>query len=106
HLAARHAASPDFYYEVRDGRFNPARAAGESSRTPEMAAMFIYLNRTGFNGLYRVNRRGGFNVPAGRYAQPRICDPDRIAQVSRLLRAPGVHLEVATFDAQLNQAGA
>ena len=105
-LADRHAACPDFYYEVRDRRFNPARAAGASPRTPELAAMLIYLNRTGFNGLFRVNRRGAFNVPAGRYTSPRICDPARITQVSRLLRAPGVSLEVATFDAQLDRAQA
>ncbi|MDO8793175.1 MAG: Dam family site-specific DNA-(adenine-N6)-methyltransferase [Vicinamibacterales bacterium] len=105
-LAGRHALCPDFYYEVRDQRFNPARAAGASPRTPEMAAMLIYLNRTGFNGLFRVNRRGAFNVPAGRYASPRICDPARITQVSRVLRAPGVSLDVAAFDAQLDRAQA
>ena len=105
-LAERHAAQPDFYYEVRDDRFNPARAAGASPRSPEMAAMLIYLNRTGFNGLFRVNSRGAFNVPAGRYTSPRICDPARIAQVSRLLRAPGVSLDVATFDEQLARAQA
>ena len=61
------------YYEVRDARFNPLRAAmtgaphaRAASYTPELAAMLIFLNRTGFNGLFRLNRRGGFNVPAGR----------------------------------------
>jgi DNA adenine methylase len=105
-LAALHAGRPDFYYEVRDGRFNPSRASGASPTAPAMAAMFIYLNRTGFNGLFRVNRRGAFNVPVGRYTQPRICDPVRIAHVSRLFRAPGVRLEVATFDQALARAGA
>ena len=42
--------------------------------TPGLAAMLIFLNRTGFNGLFRLNRSGGFNVPAGRYTNPRICD--------------------------------
>lgn len=105
-LAALHAGRPGFYYEVRDGRFNPSRASGASPSTPSMAAMFIYLNRTGFNGLYRVNRRGAFNVPAGRYTEPRICDPGRIAHVSRLLRAPGVRLQVAAYDEPLSRAGA
>ena len=104
-LAASHAAREGFYYEVRDERFNPARAAGVAPADPAMAAMFIYLNRTGFNGLFRVNRQGAFNVPAGRYAQPRICDASRVHQVSRLLRAPGVRVEVAAFDAQIDQAG-
>ena len=62
------------YYDVRDRRFNPARAELQmrssglevaSRYTPELAAMLIFLNRTGFNGLFRLNRRGGFNVPAG-----------------------------------------
>ena len=42
--------------------------------TPALAAMFIYLNRTGYNGLFRLNAGGEFNVPAGRYPNPRICD--------------------------------
>lgn len=105
-LAALHAERAAFYYEVRDERFNPSRASGAPPNSPAMAAMFIYLNRTGFNGLFRVNRRGAFNVPAGRYTQPRICDPVRIAHVSRLLRAPGVRLELAAFDEPLGRAGA
>ena len=46
--------------------------------TPALAAMLIYLNRTGYNGLFRVNARGEFNVPAGRYASLRICDADNL----------------------------
>lgn len=49
------------------------------------AARLIYLNRCGFNGLYRVNSSGLFNVPFGRYARPRICDPGGLRAVSRAL---------------------
>jgi DNA adenine methylase len=63
--------------------------------------MFIYLNRTGFNGLFRLNRSGGFNVPAGRYADPKICDPGHIRSVARALSAPGVLLECMAFEKAL-----
>jgi DNA adenine methylase len=69
-LAVLHAGQ-DSYYAARD-RFN----AGAMSLC-QRAALFIYLNRTCFNGLYRVNKAGSFNVPYGRYTHPRICDPRR-----------------------------
>lgn len=53
---------------------------------PSVAARMIYLNKTGFNGLYRVNRAGKFNTPFGRYAKPTICDAPVIRAASRALR--------------------
>lgn len=69
-----------FYMELR------ARGIDAASDI-EVAAWFIYLNRTGFNGLYRVNQAGRFNVPFGRYANPTICDADNIRACSRALQS-------------------
>jgi len=88
------------YYEVRE-RFNARKAGGASK-----AAMFVYLNRTGFNGLFRLNRSGAFNVPAGRYSNPRICDAEHLRAVARAFGAPGVSIECAPFEATLSGAGA
>lgn len=52
----------------------------------EVAAWFIYVNRAGFNGLYRVNRKGKFNVPFGRHTNPTICDAENIRACSKALR--------------------
>ena len=93
-----------FYYEVRDTCFNPQRAArrladGRIDYSPELAAMLIYLNRTGFNGLFRVNASGAFNVPAGRYDRPAIPGRDRLFEIARALAGERVQLLYAGFEA-------
>lgn len=70
----------EFYLSMRDA-FNK----GVSSDT-ETASIFIFLNKTCFNGLYRVNSKGEFNVPFGRYRNPVICDADTIHADSELLQ--------------------
>jgi DNA adenine methylase len=114
-LATGHARAPErHYYEVRDGRFNPRRralmarsgAALRRARYPaELAAMLIYLNRTGFNGLFRLNARGAFNVPAGRYANPTVCDAPTLRAAARALAGPRVRLCDAPFEEVLAEAG-
>jgi DNA adenine methylase len=78
--------SEEQYYEVRER--NPR------SRV-ERAARVIYLNKTGYNGLYRVNRSGGFNVPYGRYKNPTICDEPNLRAAHEALAHASV--EVADF---------
>jgi len=73
----------DYYYAKRE-RFNALKA--NVATGVEIAALFIYLNRTCFNGLYRVNNKGGFNVPMGSYKNPTICDSDNLLAVSKSLQ--------------------
>ena len=68
----------------------------------ERAAQFIYLNKTCFNGLYRVNRRGEFNVPMGRYANPNIADAETLLAASERLRS--AELRCAPFETLLSEA--
>ena len=70
------------YYENRD-KFNKIKLSGDISL--ELAALFIFLNRTCFNGLYRVNSKGCFNVPQGSYKNPCICDENNLRAVSKKL---------------------
>lgn len=69
------------YFLSQRERFNERKTSDV-----ETAAMFIFLNRTCFNGLYRVNSKGDFNVPHGRYANPRICDEETLRADSAILQ--------------------
>lgn len=72
-----------FYYSARD-KFNNTPLSGKTAC--EKAALFIFLNKTCFNGLYRVNRLGQFNVPMGKYKNPMICDGKNLKSVSAALK--------------------
>jgi len=66
------------------------------------AARFIYLNKTCFNGLYRENSKGQFNVPIGSYEKPLICDPDAIRDASSALQS--AQIDRSSFDIVLDHA--
>lgn len=72
-----------YYYSVRD-KFNCTPLSDNTA--VEKAAYFIFLNKTCFNGLYRVNRKGQFNVPMGAYKNPTICDEENLLNVSKALQ--------------------
>jgi DNA adenine methylase len=86
-----------YYYHVRD-------QIPSSLNAVERAARIIYLNKTCFNGLYRVNRRGQFNVPMGSYKDPGIFEPDNLRAVSMALRP--VKLDVSDYARVLQNARA
>ena len=72
-----------YYYNIRD-KFNTVELSDNSS--VEKAAYFIFLNKTCFNGLYRVNRKGQFNVPMGSYKNPAICDESNLRNIHLALQ--------------------
>lgn len=85
------------YYLNKRERFNT-----KSLDSVENTALFIFLNRTCFNGLYRVNSKGLFNVPFGRYANPKICDKQTIFADSEILQK--VEILTGDFEQTLSYA--
>lgn len=74
------------YYANMREKFNQLKSKNNTSLSLELAALFIFLNKTCFNGLYRVNRKGQFNVPMGAYKNPIICDEVNLRLVSQKLQ--------------------
>jgi DNA adenine methylase len=91
------------FYEVRES-FNAGRKrVGREKDRQERAAWLMYLNRTCYNGLFRTNQSGEFNVPLGRYRAPRIADAERVLAASRALASADIRhapFEVALADAR------
>lgn len=86
------------YYMTR--RINPSLFMPSAK-----AARFIFLNKCGYNGLYRVNQDGGFNVPFGRYENPMICDADNLRAVARELTARDTRITCGDFEHAIAEAG-
>ncbi|MDD5790437.1 MAG: DNA adenine methylase [Spirochaetia bacterium] len=81
------------FYEKRD-RYNELKVNGNESENLEKAALFIFLNKTSFNGLYRVNSKGLFNVPFNNAKNPLLCDEENLRKCSKLLQ----NVEMITGD--------
>ena len=87
--------SKSYYYTIRDT--NPRSAIEKTSR-------LLFLNRTCFNGLYRVNKKGKFNVPLGRYTNPNIINEENIRSVSQVLQSYRISIKCRDFGAVLEDA--
>ena len=111
-LASGYKKDPEaHFYKIRNDRFNPKRAAlrnggalNSRDYTASLAAMLIYLNRTGFNGLFRMNSKGLFNVPLGRYKNPTICDAENLQRVAATLSRRSIAVKQTTYDRVLKTA--
>ena len=89
----QHKHNKDYYYRVRQHSYNT---------DIERAARLIYLNKTCFNGLYRENSKGKFNVPIGQYKNPKICHPDLLYSASAALES--AEIDVRGFAEVVNYA--
>ena len=87
--------SKSYYYSVRE--HNPRSEIEKTSR-------LLFLNRTCFNGLYRVNSKGKFNVPLGKYTNPNIINEENLRSVSSILQVSRVSIKCRDFGAVLRDA--
>lgn len=87
--------SESYYYSIREN--NPRSEIEKTSR-------LIFLNRTCFNGLYRVNSKGKFNVPLGKYSNPNIVNEENLRAVSSILQSSRISIKCRDFEAVLRDA--
>jgi len=90
-----HKDSVSYYYSIRES--NPRNEIEKTSR-------LIFLNRTCFNGLYRVNSKGKFNVPLGKYSNPNIVNEENIRAVGQILQSSRVSIKCRDFESVLRDA--
>ncbi len=94
YLPKSEAARKEYFYQMRS-LFNQKRslqAFGEDIQpNVERTAQIIFLNRTCFNGLFRVNSKGEFNVPHGQYKNPKICYEDNLRKIAEILQKTHIH---------------
>lgn len=87
-----HQSPDEFYYDVR--AWDRTENWMNEHDNVDRAARMIFLNHTCYNGLYRVNSKGQFNTPMGRYRNPLICDETNIKEIHEYLSNPENHIEI------------
>jgi len=95
HSKNYHKDSAEYYYQVRKQ---------EPKKQIEKVSRLIFLNKTCFNGLYRVNKKGQFNVPLGRYTNPNIVNKENLTAVSKILQSKKIKISCRDFEAVLGDA--
>ena len=95
HSKNYHKDSVEYYYEVRKQ---------EPKQQIEKVSRLLFLNKTCFNGLYRVNKKGKFNVPLGRYTNPNIVNKENLTAVSKILKSKKIKISCRDFEAVLDDA--
>ena len=95
HSKNYHKNSTEYYYEIRKQ---------EPKQQIEKVSRLIFLNRTCFNGLYRVNKKGQFNVPLGRYTNPNIINKENLTAVSKILHSEKIKISCRGFEAVFKDA--
>jgi DNA adenine methylase len=95
HAKSYHKNPDSYYYRVRDS---------EPTSQIEKVSRLLFLNRTCFNGLYRVNSKGKFNVPLGRYSNPNIVNEDGLYAASHALQSKKISISCRDFSSVLQDA--
>ena len=95
HSKNYHKDSAEYYYQVRKQ---------EPKQQIEKVSRLLFLNKTCFNGLYRVNKKGQFNVPLGRYTNPNIVNKENLTAVSKTLQSKKIKISCRDFEAVLGDA--
>lgn len=95
-LLSTYPNDSDFYQDIR--ALDRDDEVFESLSDMEKAARFIYLNKTCFNGLYRVNKKGHYNASFGKYKNPKICDEETLREVSEYLNEAEIAFRVGDFE--------
>ncbi len=96
-ILQRHATDKAYFYDTARKRFNGIGLGNGQEEKIEKAALLLYINKTCYNGLYRVNRNGEFNVPWGGYKNPRIFDERNLRAVSAALNDRNIKVRCSDF---------